>query len=266
MKQSNNIVEVKRSWWYTTTRSIGMFCYKYWWLILLLFFIILLFFTTYIYQLRKKQIYCCYQYSVASQQLIKLDSLLKNCHGCKVNIQDTIARRDSTSFNFDADYIVLTYKFNGGRDLDTRTDLLYPEVGVNNTLGYARLTQWPNYSSIMKWGKDNTGVGYESVLINLINFKQQFPNETNLVIDMRGFWFNSGVVSRNPVFVNATLYKGGTVSGPNNFKFEIRGYTESKSVNSVSKVVTEKSNGSTNGTRIATLTYDLANEQGRFDQ
>ena len=85
MNQTNNKTEVKRSWWYTTFRTIGHFCFRNWWLILLLFAISLITTSIYIYQLRKKEIICCIKYDRAQKQLINLEKLLANCQSCKIN-------------------------------------------------------------------------------------------------------------------------------------------------------------------------------------
>jgi hypothetical protein len=94
MNTNNNIVEVKRSWWYKSFRSIGMFCYKYWWLILLLLIAAIIFFWFYISKLKQKEQEYCKQYAIAEQSLKRLDSLIENCTACNVSYIDTIIRPD----------------------------------------------------------------------------------------------------------------------------------------------------------------------------
>ena len=89
MNTNNNIVEVKRSWWYKSFRSIGMFCYKYWWLILLLLIAAIIFFWFYISKLKQKEQEYCKQYAIAEQSLKRLDSLIENCTACNVSYIDT---------------------------------------------------------------------------------------------------------------------------------------------------------------------------------
>lgn len=89
MNTTNNIVEVKRSWWYKTFRSIGMFCYKYWWFILLLLIAAILFFWFYIYKQKQKELEFCKKYATAERELRKLDSIINNCLSCNITYIDT---------------------------------------------------------------------------------------------------------------------------------------------------------------------------------
>jgi hypothetical protein len=174
-----------------------------------------------------------------------------------------------TSFSFDADYIVLTYQFTNGEDLDTRTRIVSPNIGQTASaqyLGWNRQSQWPTSGTpILRWGGDNRGTGFESVVINIIRFKELYPSETVIVVDMRGWWYQA--LGTNPVNVAATMYKGGTITGPTNYTFGNTGYSSSTSVESVSKVVTdfEYHQSSVRGERIATLTYNLSTNTGIFN-
>jgi hypothetical protein len=172
------------------------------------------------------------------------------------------------TFVFDADYMVLTYQFTNGRDLDTRSRVAIPNIGQttqSSYVGWSRLFQYPTAGTpIIRWSGDNTGTGYESVLINLIKFRQDYPNETNIVVDLRAFWF--GTLGTNPVNVAATLYKGGTITGPSNYVFTNTTYTSKYDISSVSKVITLKTtSSSTSGERVATLTYNLTTNTGTFN-
>jgi hypothetical protein len=170
------------------------------------------------------------------------------------------------TFSFDADYIVLTYQFTNGKDLDTRTRVALPNIGqttLSSYVGWARSNQWPTSGTpIIKWGGDNTGTGYESVLISLVKFRQLYPSETQIVLDLRAYWFST--VGTNPVNVAATLYKGGTISGPTNYVFTNTTYTSKYDITSVSKVVTS-TNRNDGGERVATLTYNLITNGGTFN-
>ena len=172
------------------------------------------------------------------------------------------------SFTFDADYIALTYQFTNGTDLDTRTRMVTPNIGQTSQstyIGYGRAAQWPvSGAALLKWGGDNMGTGYESILINLVKFRQDYPNESSIVVDLRSFWY--GNKGTNPVNVAATLYKGGTMTGPSNFVFNNTTYTSKYQINSVSKVITlETQSTSTSGERVATLTYNLTTNTGTFN-
>lgn len=271
MNQTNNKTEVKRSWWYSTFRAIGHFCFRNWWLILLLFAISLITTSVYIYQLRKKEIICCIKFDKAQKELKKLEQLLANCSSCVLPIDQPRAEANPNQINFDADYIILTYKFTDGADLDTRTRMISPtlnESQQNGYLGWSRGSSWPNSGSpVLSWGGDNMGRGLESVLVNLLSFKQQFVSQNNFDIDMRGFWF--GIAGDNPVNIHATLYKGGTpklVGG--SYKYIINDFTDSVSLNSASKVISKQiiKVATTEGERIATFNYNLDNKTGTFQQ
>lgn len=105
-----------------------------------------------------------------------------------------------------ADYFVVTYTFTDGRDLDTRTYTTSPDVG--GPLGWARGSTIGS-PAYVTWGGDNTGVGVESVLIDIPQLLVSHPNETEIALDLRAFWYGS--VGTNPVVVNVTSYKGGAM-------------------------------------------------------
>ena len=171
-----------------------------------------------------------------------------------------------SSFQFNADYIMLTYEFTTGRDLDTRTRIVTPDVGQDSQskyLGWARYAQYPLSGEPYEiWSGDNTGTGFESVLFNINLFKTTYPLEDILVIDARGFWFNT--VGTTPVNVAATLWKGG-LPIKNGFLWENPTATETFQISSVGKIITlapatDKADSS--GERVATLTYNLSNNVG----
>ena len=121
-------------------------------------------------------------------------------------------------FNFDADYIIVTYAFTDGLDLDTRTRISNPNIGQNDLstyIGWCRSNQYPDdgiNNPILTWSGDNTGTGFESVFINLIEFKNQYPqySTSTITIDMNAIWYGS--LGTEPIIMDVMLYKGGTVS------------------------------------------------------
>lgn len=181
-----------------------------------------------------------------------------------------------SSFYFDADYIMLTYQFTGGRDLDTKTRMVYPNIGQvdpSKYLGYrssgGTVFQYPPTlpTPILKFGGDNQGTGFESVLINIKNFKLAYPRETSFTIDCRCLWF--GAMGSNPVTVAARLWKGGTpvqdgcASTPKYFCWTNITKIDQRDLNSVPKLIT--STDRTSGQRAATLTYNLLTKTGILD-
>jgi hypothetical protein len=171
-------------------------------------------------------------------------------------------------FTFDADYIVVTYAFNDGTDLDTRTRVTVPDIGQNNLsdyIGWCCAEQWPTSSNpILTWGGDNTGTGFESVLIDLIQFKIDYPGQNIITIQTNAAWY--GTVGTNPVFIQAKLYKGGTmVADPDNYTFTNEGFTAGYGTVSNGVVVNLELFGNCiDGENIKALEYNLTNYQGRF--
>jgi len=195
---------------------------------------------------------------------------------------------------FDADWIQITYEFTAGRDLDTRTRIVSPNIGQDTQaeyLGYycysgfdtvsPPITSYdvgkyedPNNYMIL-FGGDNRGLGFESVLINIKRFKQLIPGATEIVVDIRGFWHTTGEVSNVPVNAGITLWKDKTpkintplIDGCVDMEAEV-GYQfpfcwtyadalYTKTIDSVPKEITLQHNGNgTSGQRIATLKYNL---------
>ena len=174
----------------------------------------------------------------------------------------------SRPFVFDTDYIVLEYQFLDGRDLDTRTRIVLPNIGQTTQstyVGWGVQSNWPTSGvPIIRWGGDNTGTGFESVMINLIRFRELYPSETSITVDLRAFWF--GQLGTQPVTLRGTLYKGGTITGPSNFTFGNTGFIDSRVVTSASNTVSLLSTSSaSSGQRVATLTYNLVTSTGAFN-
>lgn len=239
---------------------------------------------------------------------INYDITVTDSGGCSKTVPFRVGQ---SSFRFLADYIVLSYEFTDGEDLDTRTGIITPDVGqVTNTfekyLGYNGEFQWPAEPTTpyLIWGKDNQGVGFESVLVDLNEFKTQYPSSTEIIIDCRAHWFLSAYVGELPVKISATLYKGtpgcliqeslhnlyksNNLLGPFNtiynnkklysfrpnigFSYPVPPIianlpTDSKNVNSVEKIITTRFRDSvgTNPERVCTLSYNLTTGEGVFN-
>lgn len=177
---------------------------------------------------------------------------------------DVITKR---RFIFDFDYLVLTYGFTDGRDLDTRTRIVTPDVGQNSVGEYVG---WGQNSIIKKngkdliiWGGDNKGSGEESCIFYTRNLVSQFPNLTSFTIDCRCMWFGS--VGQQPVKIKAFLAKGGTTF-KSGFSYGVKDPVNTQSINSFQKIITYFSKEETDsGVRLATLQYDILTSTGIFD-
>lgn len=119
-----------------------------------------------------------------------------------------------------ASNVVISWSWDtaaGGTDLDIRGRIVYPYVGqdtVDDCLGYTgneSVEEWPVGSSfpLLVWGGDNTGAGKESVLINIDQFRADFPSERYFVVECRGNWYVTP--SPDPAILSAALYQGGSM-------------------------------------------------------
>jgi hypothetical protein len=174
-----------------------------------------------------------------------------------------------SGFTFDADYIIVTYSFTDGTDLDTRTRISSPNIGQNNAytyIGYCRSDVFPNTGTpILTWSGDNTGTGFESVFINLIELKNQFPSysASTITIDMNAMWW--GTTGSTPVIMDIIMYKGGTVSLVSDaYTFINEGYTRIFGVASTGTNVTLQSNTCLDQQLVAKLQYNLSTYNGQF--
>ena len=180
---------------------------------------------------------------------------------------------DQASFTFDADYMVLNYKWTDGDDLDTRTRIVVPDIGQTTQstyIGWSLQGVWPTTGTpILTWGGDNTNVGYEAVLLNVAALKAAYPSASTMTVDLRAFWYS--VVGTNDVVLDAILWKGGTPiaqgSGGNPaFSFTNPTATATQYVVSVGKPITLATQASsTSGERVGTLTYNLSTGLGSFN-
>ena len=189
-----------------------------------------------------------------------------------------------TEFTFDADYAVLTYKFSDASDLDTRSRIVEPHIGMNNYLGFGagacfpaaaswNLTHIPS-TAVIDWSGDNTGKGYESILIDIQKLKALKPDMINFVVDLRAAWFNAGEpMGVLPVEVEAIFYKGGTmlksqpVTNPLSFEYTNPTATNSLQVTSDSKVINTRyqADSGVRLQRLAVFKYNVVTKVGSFD-
>ena len=171
------------------------------------------------------------------------------------------------SFTFNADYMVLTYSFTDGQDLDTRTKVTVPNIGqttLADSIGWCCSEQWPTTGTpILTWGGDNTGVGFESVLIDLVEFKSLYPGQNTIVINSKAFWYGS--LGTNPVTIQVTMYKGGTmVPDPDNYTFINNTFTSAYGALSPGNTVTTNESNCIEGDNITSLQYNLVTYNGQF--
>ena len=136
-------------------------------------------------------------------------------------------------FTFDFDYMKVEYFFTDGQDTDTITYITNPSVMLSNSGDTVNpVTQvsggeYYNYvgtcgasssgpqfpddginTPYLIYGGDNHGLGAEAALFDLNEFKIQNSGVTNIEITYTATYYT--VLGYNPIFLRATLWKGGT--------------------------------------------------------
>lgn len=177
----------------------------------------------------------------------------------------------------DFDYAVFTYQFFDGRDLDTWTRPVLPLAvanlsSPNHYLGYSKNKCVPDSplwtgnvippNIYMDWAGDNTGIGFESVFIDLKKIKEDFPTENLIKVDLRCAWYGEpGVL---PVEVKSIFYKGGEMIKNSNQYLNLN-FSEKIEFTTNSKVITTRFQSSVLKERFATFTFDKNTGIGSFD-
>lgn len=108
---------------------------------------------------------------------------------------------------FDADFLVLTYEFVDGLDLDTRTLLTAPLTG--DEVGFCQNSDFSGPNGLWyEWAGDNTGTGFESVLI-YIEAIRDYDSDALIEGLAQAWWYN--IRESGDVQLVLTAYKGGTM-------------------------------------------------------
>lgn len=165
---------------------------------------------------------------------------------------------NNTSFSFLADYIVIEYKFLTGRDLDTRTRIALPAIGDYSGWGFD-----DSVPDLLEWGGDNTGIGTETVLLKVANFRSQYPSVEDIIIDCRAQWYNQS--STDPVGLKISMYIGGTMV-KDEFDWINPTATSTQTLDVNLTVISVLSQEPADiGQRIATFKYNLSTGEGYLD-
>lgn len=195
--------------------------------------------------------------------------------GCVASSTFTLGE---STFRFFADYMMITYEFTDGQDLDIRTRIVSPDVGQNlqsTYLGWALQNRWPSTgntilsglpnAAYLAWGGDNKGTGLESILFDINRFATVYPTIDDIIIDLRAFWYNT--VGINPVNVKATMWRGGKPV-KTGFVWSNPTAAASYEISSVGKKITSTgfpNKSQSSGERLATLLYSLDTGVGFFN-
>ena len=179
-------------------------------------------------------------------------------------------------FGFDADYIMLTYQFPDGEDLDTKTRIVTPNIGQTTNADFVGFPNFGTYppddpDPIITHAGDNVLRGFESVLVNVKQLRIFAPSSQSFTLDARALWFipDPDTIGIQPVTVAFTLWKGGdpvqngciSLEDGNPYCWTNITATASSSYDSVGVRITNNDAASI-GQRAVTLTYNLQTHIG----
>jgi len=211
-----------------------------------------------------------------------------------------IADDTQVPFNYDADWAIITYVFTKENDLDTNTVIISPSIPESSS-GYAQnnyergwipasagltlpssTTNGLNVTngtySIIWHADDQQGLGRETVLLNFAAFRNYYPTQAEMIVDMRAHWFTNawsppyvtGDVGRlnttDPVSVSVRLYKGGTPQMITDTSGKLQWVNNDSTSNllltSISRRITARYTSSASSQRVALLKYNLTTKSG----
>jgi hypothetical protein len=163
-----------------------------------------------------------------------------------------------TSFSVPADYILITYEFSGGNDMDTRTRVSAPYTSPY--LGWGQ--SYSDNRGILFFGGDNTGQGFEACYFDISAFKNtgQAPD---IQIECRAQWY--GTSSTVPLKLGVTLFKGGSMQ-KSGYSWVNPSASNTTLLFSAGKTITllSRSGGST-GEYIGTVYYNVNTGTGNVN-
>ena len=218
--------------------------------------------------------------NIEAQQGLKLDlSATAAASGLTLNFNSLTGRYELSQAGIlteiSAGRAIITWTYQDGMDLDIRCRIYIPNLGQNTvdqyvgwTGGIGDTTVWPTSGTpIITWGGDNTGPGgdptaVETVYVNILEFKSQYPANRYLVIECRGNWY--GTKGFKPVLLTATVYDSGTVT-PSGFGFTVTGYTTGRFIEGVTVFVDSSGTAGTElGTLMGYLVIDTTDNTAQF--
>jgi len=187
-------------------------------------------------------------------------------------------------FTFDFDYMLCEYYFSDGTDMDTVSYMTVPSVMESNVsdpnaIGpvngkyydyvgtCATSDSGPQFplspdTPFLTYGGDNQeSTGTESVLFDLVEFKIQNPGVVNIEFAFTADWY--GNVGENPVYMRATLWKGGTPV-QNGFTWENTTATGTYLVESNGTLITLNVQDCEPYELVSNLQYNIVTTNGQF--
>ncbi len=155
----------------------------------------------------------------------------------------------------DADYLIYRFYFtsNDGADLDIAAEITSP---VRYRAGYCRgrfsSQDMPIRGAVPSgnfamWSGDNTGVGLESIIINVKKIKQAHPASQDIVMNFYAGWFRR-YVSGN-MAIKAEAYRGEMINDPADYYNWIPAPGAQKVGEATFPIQLAKYNGACNGNK-----------------
>jgi hypothetical protein len=213
--------------------------------------------------------------TIIEPEPITLSYTLDNgCTTSTKTISGFIDSENDRRFYADFDYMVVTYLFTDGKDLDTRAYISYTTIdnqvveiqdfvgvgsGGKNEIFIPNVKYKP---PMISFAGDNTGVGSEYYLIDVSSLKKNAPNIKSISVEFKCYWYVTN--GKNPVKISAELYKHNDLKYTKSNKKFIITPTYSKipfNVESYSKVITQRV---PNPQSLAKLDYNIISKYGVF--
>ena len=258
---SKNRRTKKYTFWQVCDRSITWFCFRYWWIALLTFIIVLLLLLFCWWGYFDKHRVCISNDEI-NQRIIDIENNLEFCCDCIEEEEIEIEEEEEEailrdSVHFPADYLVITYQFSseGGKDLDTRTQIISPSESERLGCGFPE----NNGDDALTWSGDNTGYGVESCWVDLTKFA---GNET-VKIDCKSFWYsqrNSGNMS-----LDVRAFKGGTMN-KTGYQFYNTGGTETGFISYSKNIQLYRGACTITGEKLGLIIYNKQTEELSFNE
>jgi hypothetical protein len=157
------------------------------------------------------------------------------------------------------DFAVIRYIWteSGGRDLDTRTRITNPQRNVD--VGWSRSGNDQNF---LTWGGDNTGMGVESILLDLKSLQETYPINNGFTIECRAFWYSQAI--SGDLKIQFEMYRGGTMQQQGYDFINIGGLVTGNHTINVNTMLQQSSN--IDGTFLAYLHYDPLTNTGTLNK
>jgi hypothetical protein len=240
-------MHVSKKFWFRSIRFGNWFSFRYYWFVWGIFLLSLL---GLLYCLSRPLPQSECNESAVLDLIGRLNDQLDYCCNCR----EPEPAHAGDSLHFNADYLIITYQFTrfGGRDLDTKTEVVSPLRA--GPVGFCNRNTSPNTHVI--WSGDNTGYGVESCLIDLTTF----PSGSMVSIRCASNWYGERKSGKMALDIRA--YEGGRMElKEREYQFVNVGGRLTANVTFAAHV---GGRGCLNTELVGTVTYDKAAQRLNF--